>query len=401
MLIRDTTRAVRASSGASRSGLAGPSPHGATSLRAAALACAALSLVTASCTAQRGDAWSDSSVFLVLVDGLRWQEVFAGADDSLMNKEMGGVEDPAALRRRYWRDSPQARRELLMPFFWSTIARQGQLFGHAARGCTVRVSNTRNVSYPGYSEMIVGYADPRITSNARIPNPNVSVFEWLNRSPAFRGRVAAVSAWDVTPFILNRPRCGFFVSAGTEPIAAGEVSPRQALLNQLKQETPWRWGAEPFDSIVFHSAVEYILANRPRVFWLTFGETDEWAHEGRYAEYLDATLRTDRFIGELWATLQALPTYNGRVTLIVAADHGRGSGREWTDHNDKTRGSENIWVAVLGPHTPGLGERADMPVQLQAQIAATVAAAVGQDYCAAQPRAARPLEGAIRTSPRR
>ena len=33
------------------------------------------------------------NILLVTTDGLRWQEVFRGADPALMNKENGGVED--------------------------------------------------------------------------------------------------------------------------------------------------------------------------------------------------------------------------------------------------------------------------------------------------------------------
>jgi len=46
-----------------------------------------------------GIAWGDppalktQNVILVMTDGLRWQEVFRGADEKLMNKEHGGVKN--------------------------------------------------------------------------------------------------------------------------------------------------------------------------------------------------------------------------------------------------------------------------------------------------------------------
>lgn len=66
-------------------------------------------------------------------------------------------------------------------------------------------------SYPGYSELLTGVADPRIDSNAKKANPNVSVLEWLNRRPGFEGRVAAFGSWDVLPFILAVERSGLTV----------------------------------------------------------------------------------------------------------------------------------------------------------------------------------------------
>ena len=90
------------------------------------------------------------------------------------------------------------------------------------------------------------------------------------------------------------------------------------------------------------------------------------------------------------------PTYHDRTTFILSTDHGRGSGRaQWKEHGKDQKGSENIWIAVLGPDTPGLGERANIAAVTQSQIAATVAALVGKDYRAAVPAAAPVLPGVM------
>jgi len=336
-------------------------------------------------------ALASDNVILFLVDGLRWQEVFTGADEQLMNKE-NGVADVEALRKEYWRDTPEVRREVLMPFFWKTIAREGQLFGNQNAGSVARVTNTFRFSYPGHSEMLVGYADPGINSNDGVPNPNVSVLEWLNRQPPFAGRVAAFGMWDVIAAILNRERCGFYVNAEYEPVKVGRISPRQVLLNELKANLPANCGRGDFDALVFYSAMEYLKANRPRVFYIAFDETDASGHEGRYDDYLDAIRRTDRLIGTLWQTVQSMPQYQSKTTLIIATDHGRGYGAEWKHHGEKAVGAENIWVAAIGTTVAPLGERKNVEPVTLAQVAATVAASVGRDYCAAVPRAAPPID---------
>lgn len=336
------------------------------------------------------------NVILVLVDGLRWQEVFTGADEALLNKENGAIEKPEPVKARFWRESPEARREILMPFCWRVIAKQGQLLGNQHKGCVARVSNGLNFSYPGYSEMIVGFPDPRIDSNSKNLNPNANVFEWLNAKPAFKGKVAVIAAWDVVPYIVNKDRCGFFVNGGTDPITQGRLTPKMELLNQLKRDIPPRWSNEPFDAVTHYSAIEYLRENKPRALWLTFGETDEWGHEGRYEDLLDSIQRTDHLIAHLWETVQSMPEYRDKTTLIVATDHGRGNPpKDWHGHGKDVKGSENIWIAILGPDTPPLGERSNTPLIIQAQIAATVAAAVGEDYCAAVPKAAQPIDGAV------
>ncbi len=337
------------------------------------------------------------NVMLILVDGLRWQEVFTGADSALMNKENSGGENSVALKQAYWRDHLEARREVLMPFLWRVVAKQGQLFGNQNKGSFAKVTNGLHFSYPGYSEMIVGYADTAINSNDKRPNPNVSVFEWLHQKQRFKDKVAVFGAWQVVPWIIHRERCGFYVNGGIEPVTVGEISPEQALLNRLKAELFHPWGEEPYDAITFYSALEYLKANQPRAFWMTFGETDEFAHAGRYDHYLDAARRTDNFLKTLWETLQSISQYRDKTTLIVAVDHGRGYGpQDWKDHGAKIKGAENIWIAIIGPDTPALGERMSSGLHTQSQIAATVAAAVGEDYCAEQPKAANPIVEALR-----
>src|SRR6266571_479179 len=116
---------------------------------------------------QRTDAATlkTQNVFLIISDGFRWQEVFNGAEGQLISKENGGVSDTNALRGQFWRDTPDARREALLPFFWKQIASHGQLFGNQTKGSVINLANTRKFSYPGYNEILTGSADPRIDSN--------------------------------------------------------------------------------------------------------------------------------------------------------------------------------------------------------------------------------------------
>jgi hypothetical protein len=333
------------------------------------------------------------NVILVMNDGLRWEEVFRGAEAMLVSAKPGGVNKPAALRQQFDRPTAEARREVLFPFLWKTMARQGQIFGNQDKASIVRVTNGHNFSYPGYAETLCGFADPRIRSNDKRDNPNRTVLEWLYRKPRFGGAVAAFGAWDRFPFIFNRERCGFLINAGFEPLLEGEITPELALLNKLKQEIPSHWPAEPFDALTFHTAAEYFHLHEPRIFFLSLGESDEWAHEGRYDEYLLSAHRVDTYLSELWQTVQSHPKYRDRTTLIYSPDHGRGHGPEdWKNHSARSPGSENIWIAVIGPDTPPLGERSNCSPLTQSQIAATLARFLGEDYCAAEPKAGKPIE---------
>lgn len=335
------------------------------------------------------------NVILVTLDGLRWQEVFTGADNRMMNLEDGGVRDLLATRKRFWRGEPEARRRVLLPFLWETIATQGQIFGDPTQNAQARITNPHKFSYPGYSELLCGKADPAIDSNNKFPNPHVSVLEWLHGKPAYAGRVAAFSGWDVVPYILNEERSGLFVEAAYDPVTVAGSPERLAQLQQTFDHLPRYWEGFAFDAPTYARAKEYFVQKKPRVFYLALGETDEWAHGRRYDLYLQTARIADQMIADLWATAQQDPQYRGKTSLLVTVDHGRGRGaRDWTDHNAKVDGAEEIWIAVLGPDTPALGVRADVAVT-QAMVAASVAALLGEDFVAAFPDRAAPLPGIL------
>jgi len=323
------------------------------------------------------------AVVLIVSDGLRWQEVFTGADPLLMNSKNGGIwAKPEDLKQAYWRDTPEERRSALLPFLWTVVAKQGQLYGNRTKGSIARVTNGLAFSYPGYNEMLTGRPDPRIHSNEFGPNPNVTVFEWLNAKEEFRGKVAVFATWGVFQHIFNQTRSGLDVHAGWEiPFTGAGLTPRQELLNNLYRHTTRLDEDDVYNSFLQVPLLDYVKARQPRALFVGYGETDNWAHQGRYDLVLESAHEFDHFVAELWETMQEIPEYKGRTTFLMTADHGRGGGaKDWREHGKKVKGSEDIWLAVMGPDTPARGERANTADITQSQIAATIAALLGQDY---------------------
>jgi hypothetical protein len=322
------------------------------------------------------------NVVLIVSDGLRWQEVFTGADANLLDEKHGGIwADPDRLRHEFWNDDPTERRKLLLPFLWGVVAKQGQIFGNQNKGSIARVTNGLAFSYPGYNEMLTGRPDPRIDSNEFGPNPNTTVFEWMNQFPEFRGQVAVYATWEVFKNIFNQPRSQLVMQAGWDLPEKGSLTPRQELLNDLYRTTTRLDDEDVWDSFLQVPLLDYVKTGHPRLLFVGYGETDNWAHSGRYDLVLESAHHFDQFAQQLWETMQAMPEYRDQTTFIITTDHGRGSGlEEWKEHGVEEKGSENIWIAVLGPDSDALGERENAATVTQSQIAATVAALLGKDF---------------------
>jgi hypothetical protein len=356
-------------------------------------ALAAGALIAAMAFAATASAAKTQNVVLIVSDGLRWQEIFTGAEADLLNDKAGGswLSDQE-LRKRYWRSTPSERRALLFPFLWGTVAKQGQIFGNQALGSVAHVTNGKAFSYPGYNEMTTGFPNDAIDSNEFGPNPTPTVFEWLNKFDEFRGRVAIYGTWDVFRNIFNEKRSGLVMQTGWTLPKKEHETPRDALLRELYETTTPLDEEDASNSLEQVVLLDYVKSAKPRVLFVGYGETDNWAHQGRYDLVLDSAHRFDHFVKQLWDTMQAIPEYRGSTTFIITTDHGRGSGlQEWKEHGVEEKGSENIWIAVMGPDTAPHGERSRIGPVTQSQIAATVAAFVGKDYHAAVPQAAMPL----------
>ena len=322
-------------------------------MRYAAILAAAIAVLHApgfiAWRAERSSAPEGPRVILIVADGLRWQEVFRGADPSIPGSN-----------GKYWRESVAERRAALMPFIWKSLAPQGGLLGNRDVGSNVVVTNPMKFSYPGYNEMLVGYPDARIDRNDFGPNPNVTVFEWLNERRDFEGRVSAFGMWDTFNDIFNVQR--------------SELPVRDF---QTDAETA-------------RAALAEMRTRKPRAMFVGFGATDDLAHKERYDLVLDAAHAIDGYVALFWREAQAIPEYRGRTTIILVADHGRGrTAKDWMHHNANVPGSDETCIAFLGPAVDGTGELRDAATL--SQVAATVAGSVGLDYRSSVPRAARAL----------
>ena len=80
------------------------------------------------------------NVFIITIDGFRWQELFYGADDKILQSHpaFAAVAPHLSIASS---GTIEEKRKNLMPFVWSIIADEGQLYGDRLLGSAVDIEN--------------------------------------------------------------------------------------------------------------------------------------------------------------------------------------------------------------------------------------------------------------------
>lgn len=319
------------------------------------------------------------NIVLITLDGLRWQELFTGADPLLITNE-DYVHNVEGLKSKFWKDSPKVRRGVLLPFLWNEVEKMGQIHGNRALGSKVDLTNKMWFSYPGYNEILSGIADDaRIDSNDKINNPNTTVLEIANQSSKYKDKVAAFGSWDVFPFIVNEERSGVPVNAGFESANGSDLTDREKFLNQLQRQIPSPWGTVRLDAFTHHYALEFMKKKHPNLVYIAYGETDDFAHDGNYEAYLNSAHNTDGLIKELWDFTQQDDFYKDNTVFIISTDHGRGTKplKTWKSHGDDIKGANEVWLIAFGKGIQVQGEVNKKEQLYSNQIAPTVLKMLG------------------------
>lgn len=324
------------------------------------------------------------NLIIFTLDGMRWEEIFSGVDSAIMRNPQF-THEREEIEKTLWDNSAEERRKRLYPFIWNTIAAKGQLYGNRNKGSFADVANRYRFSYPGYNEIFTGYPDTAVNSNDKIKNKNENVLEFINKQKGYEGKVAAFSTWDVIPYILNKWRSGIVANTYPDSLALG--NDKSKLLDDLQFFAAKQHGdaARP-DLVTYMAAREYFKTKRPKVMYISFDESDEFAHAGKYDDYLGVSHMEDAMMADIWNLVQSMPEYKDKTTLIVTCDHGRGDKikSQWRDHGQKVDDATQIWMGIIGPDTKPLGENTTGQIY-QKQFATTMAALLGFKFKPSHP----------------
>lgn len=334
------------------------------------------------------------NVILIILDGVRTNEVFQGVDLELLEAhETKKPFEASALYKQFWADTAIERRKSLMPFFWEVwMENHGSIAGDRWNGSEVLLTNNHWFSYPGYSEILTGQAhDEEIASNAAVQNPYPSVMEFFaSKLELPQSGIASFASWSVMDYIVEKNRGTIFSNAGYE--AYETPDPAIQLLSDLQFKTLSPWDTVRHDAYTFRFAMDYLKRHRPRVLYMALGETDDWGHEKRYDRVVQAIHANDAYFRELWEFLQSDDQYKDKTTILLTTDHGRGDQvDDWPHHRSSIESSKYCWIAVMGPDHTERGSLQNIKTIGMNQIAATLSAFLGLDYSEWNEEAGEPI----------
>ena len=307
-------------------------------------------------------------VVLIVLDGVRWQEIYRGVDSDLADKsELGGDERGSGRR--------------LMPNLWNLIETRGIALGHPDERGGVEASGPDYVSLPGYAEIFTGRTSAGCFSNDCEPHLTSTLADEFRALAGARDEdVAIIASWEKIERVAAATPARIVVSTGRLHGASRErlrYDPEaSALLDEGERAGPWP-GSQGFrpDRITSAIGLRYLAQKKPRFLFLGLGESDEFAHMGDYHNYLGSLRYADQVIGEVVRTLDAMGEAGRRTSLIVTTDHGRSYG--FREHGGSSPESRTVWVVGAGGNIPSGGIVPLERTRRLADLAPTIRALAG------------------------
>jgi Sulfatase len=299
------------------------------------------------------------AVVLVVLDGVRWQDVFVGADPGLAAEAK----------------VPAVRADELMPHLHALIADRGAALGAPGEGAPMAASGPNFVSLPGYTEIFSGRSPSPCRDNDCAPTRLPTLMDDMRAVTQRPSDVAVIASWEKIERVASADPSNLVLSTGrvrtrhAESLRDDEVT--REWLERGARSDPFP-GYDDFRPDQYTAAVglRYLETKRPRLMFLGLGEPDEYAHRDDYAGYLGSLRAADAVIGELFVVLGRMGVRGQHTTVFVTADHGR--GRDYRMHGRNFPESSRVWLVAAGAGVAARGfAHADRPHRL-ADIAPTV-----------------------------
>jgi hypothetical protein len=307
-----------------------------------------------------------SAVVLVVLDGVRAQEVFGGADRGLARSR--------GLNPLAW-----ANPRDLTPNLQRWLDSDAIALGVPGHGPEMVASGPRFISLPGYLEIFAGKPDPACEGNECVRPPVHTIVDDVRESSG-ADDVAVITSWPNIARAAAGDPAPYVMSAGRKLLSRGDVlraDPATVpLLERGARVKAWPGeGDYRPDAYTAPVALRYLETARPRLLFVGLGDADEYAHRSDYHGYLDAVHASDAFLGDLQTTLARMGARGRHTTVLVTADHGR--AYSFVDHGARYPESARVWLVAGGGDVQGHGLVAADRRHTLSDIAPTVRSLLG------------------------
>ena len=106
---------------------------------------------------------------------------------------------------------------------------------------------------------------------------------------------------------------------------------KQRAINELATDLPRYWSYGPFDAPVVYGTLNSCAPSGRACFTSCSAKATSGRTKGVTTSTSTRNQRADRFIERIWQTVQSMPEYANRTTLVLTTDHGRGAIHERLD----------------------------------------------------------------------
>jgi hypothetical protein len=227
---------------------------------------------------------------------------------------------------------------------------QGLSFGLGA--VKMKVSNTSSKSLPGYRALLTGQYEKECEDNDCNLINRETLFDQLPKMGISKKESVVFASWEKilnAVSIQKNSTCGS-IAFQLQQTCTSDVQTAQKITQLLKKaqtDRPVLWDDSRRDRYTWDMAMTYLQQERPRLTYLSFVETDEWAHHHDFNQVDQSLLEFDRRFLKLIDLLKQTPGRYENTSIIITTDHGRGRGLfEWT-HGKLFPHSQQVFAYIL------------------------------------------------------
>lgn len=267
------------------------------------------------------------SVILFTWDGIRPQEFFRGTG-WLLEQSL-----------------PKSERGEILSSFWKNHAPEGMVYGGNNK---YRVGSHVAVSLPSYQSIMAGAATPCRKNNCESIQVETLMESLQSKLNLDKKDVAVFASWNRIIAAAAKDPSAITHGIYPEMFDDGSSDPEMKVIQENSLKDLPEWNGSRKDKYTFELAKLYLKKHCPRFLWISFVDSDEFAHAGNYQGYVSSIRTYDSYLDELINFLDESGDYGKNTTLFVTTDHGRGAGPLWKGHGHTSFTEKNIFLYARG-----------------------------------------------------